>query len=567
MPFPRLLIALSAVLSLLACALPAAAQIDIAPREGRRALGINTAEVVGWSTELPFLDVARSATEWVGHTGDGWGGMSEAELFASGALDQDGWVVDFPRGLRKISTFVLQELPEGMTSAAGTWHVTWEGSAYLGFQGAVRNVRYGDNSATFDYIPGQGGVLIEFNRGTMRNLSVVHERNLERFAQGEIFNPDWLARVGDMEILRFMDWMRTNNSTLEHWADRPQVSDYSWARRGVPLEIMIRLANETGAEPWFTLPHLADEDYVTNFATMVRDQLDPSLRGWFEFSNEVWNWSFTQADWAEQSARARWNRDWAWVQFGAVHAAEVMRQIDAVYEGEEARRVRVLGLFTGWIGLEQDMLNAPDYIAEDPANRPPHEFFDVVAVTGYFSGEMHTEEKSPLIHEWIDASHAAAEQAGRAAGLSGSALTDYVTAHRFDQAVELAVQDLIDGSVSGNVDNSVRDLIDRTLTYHAGVAAEYGLGLVMYEGGTHVVLSPSEHGDEEMAAFFEALNYSDAMGQVYDVLLEGWQSLTPAPFVAYMDVGRPSIWGGWGHLRHLDDDTARWRSLMAASER
>lgn len=569
MPFPRLIRPLIAALIALATllALPAMAEVDIAPREGRRALGINTAEVVGWSTELPFLDVARSATEWVGHTGDGWGGMTEAELFASGALDENGWVVAFPRGLRKISTFVLQELPAEMTSTAGTWHVTWEGSAYLGFQGAVRNVRYGENSATFDYIPGQGGVMIEFNRGTLSNLSVVHERNLDRFANGELFNPDWLARVGDMEILRFLDWMRTNNSTVEHWDQRAQVSDYSWARRGVPLEIMIRLANETGAEPWFTLPHLADDDYVRNFAQMVHDQLDPSLRGWFEFSNEVWNWSFAQADWAEQSARARWNREWAWVQFGAVRAAEVMRQIDTIYAGDEARRVRVLGLFTGWIGLEQDMLNAPDYMAEDSANRPPHEFFDVLAVTGYFSGEMHTEEKSPLIHEWIDASHAAAEEAGRGQGLSGADLDAYVQAHRFDQAIEVAAQDLIDGSVSGKPDNSVRDLIDRTLTYHAGVAEQFGLGLVMYEGGTHVVLSPSEHGDEEMAAFFEALNYSDAMGRVYEVLLEGWQSLTPAPFVAYMDVGRPSIWGGWGHLRHLDDDTARWRALMAASER
>ncbi|MBN8292187.1 hypothetical protein JI664_09455 [Rhodobacter sp. NTK016B] len=567
MPFKPLSAALRALVTLivLAVAGTAGAQIDTAAREGRRALGMNLAEVVGWSTELPFIDVMHSAARWTGHTGSGWGGMDADALEASGALDADGWVPEFPHSVRRLSTFVLVDLPAEMTSAAGTWHATWEGTAYLGFTGAARNVRYGDNSATFEFTPGQGSVLIEFNRGSLRNLSIVHERNLERHAAGEIFNPDWLARVADMEILRFMDWMLTNNSTLSHWRDRPQVGDYTYARHGVPVEIMLALANQTGAEPWFTLPHLADDDYVRQFAQMVKDGLNPDLRAWYEFSNEIWNWGFTQADWAEQNARARWNRDWAWVQFGAVRAAEVMRVIDTVYAGDEDRRVRVLGLFTAWLGLEHDMLEAPDYIAEDPAHRPPHEAFDALAVTGYFSAELHSEDKAPLIRDWLRESRAEAEAAARAQGLSGGAFDDYVAAHRFDRAIDLAAQELTDGSVSGDAEHSVRDLIDRTLTHHAQVAEEYGMALVMYEGGTHVVVSPSEHSNEDLVEFFEALNYSEAMGVVYGVLLEGWQRLTPSPFVAYMDIGQPSIWGSWGHLRHLDDDTSRWRALMEAT--
>jgi len=568
MPFPPVVALIRALILLLGLSLPALAQVDTAPREGRRALGMNLAEVVGWSTELPFLDVMHNATRWTGHTGDGWGGMDEEALRAAGALDDEGWIIRFPPGVRRISTFVLVDLPAGMTSTAGTWHATWEGDAYLGFDGAARNVRYGDNSVTFDFTPGNGAVLIQFNRGTLRNLSIVHERNLDRVAAGELFNPDWLARVGDMEILRFMDWMLTNNSEATDWDERARVSDYSWSSRGVPVEIMVELANQTGAEPWFTLPHLADDDYARHFAETVRDSLRHDLRAWFEFSNEIWNWSFTQANWAEQNARARWNRDWAWVQFGAVRAAEVMRVIDEVYQGAEGRRVRVLGLFTGWIGLEHDMLEAPDYVAEDPAtHRPPHEVFDAIAVTGYVSGEMHSEAKREILQGWLRDSRAAAEAAGRAAGLSGRALDDYVAEHRFDQAITLAGQDLIDGSVSGNAENSVRDLVDRTLAHHAEVAREYGLALVMYEGGTHVVVRPEDHRDDELVAFFEALNYSAAMGDVYRELIRGWQALTTAPFVAYMDMGQPSIWGAWGHLRHLDDSNPRWDALIEATAR
>lgn len=556
----RQLLRLAALVLVLAG--PAVAQIDLSPREGRRALGLNLAEVTGWNTGMPFIDQMRNGVTWVGHTGSGWGGMDQEDLFEAGALDADGWVVAFPRNVRRISTFVLMEIPAGMTSAAGTWHARWEGTAHLGFVGAARDVRYGDNSATFSFTPGDGAVLIEFNRGTLSNLTVVHERNLEMHAAGALFNPDWLARVGDVAVMRFMDWMRTNGSEVQTWDQRPRLSDYSWARRGVPLEVMLRLANETGADPWFTLPHLADDDYVRRFAEMVRDGLGSDLRAWFEFSNEVWNWSFPQADWAEQAARARWNREWAWVQYGAVRAAEVMRVIDTVYAGQELRRVRVLGLFTAWLELEADMLAAPDYVAENSAHRPPREFFDALAVTGYFSGELHAESRRDRVQAWLAESRVAATTQADALGLTGEQRDTHIAAHRFDLAIQRAGVDLI-----GGPEHSVRHLLDTILAHHVRIARENGMALVMYEGGTHVVTMPQDHGDTELVAFFEALNYSEVMGEAYRVLLEGWQALTPAPFVAYYDIGRPTIWGSWGQLRHLEDDTPRWRALMDLTAR
>jgi len=555
------------ILCLILCLLPglAAAQIDTGAREGRRALGLNLAGLAHWSTQLPFIDVMRGGGRWVGHLPGQWGGFEDTQLREMGALDEDGWVLEVPRGATKISTFVLTDLPVEMTSAAGRYVARWEGTAYLGFSGAARNVRYGDNSATFDFEPGQGSVMIEFLRGSLSNLTVIHERHFADFARGRVFNPDWLARVGDVEIMRFMDWMLTNNSEVVSFDQRAQVSDYTWDYRGVPLEILIQLANETGAEPWFTLPHLADDAYVASFAQMVHDQLNPELRAWFEFSNEVWNWQFTQADWAETNARARWNRDWAWVQFGAVRAAEVMRVIDTVYAQAPERRVRVLGLFTGWLGLEEDMLEAPDFMAEDPSHRPPHEFFDALAVTGYFTSELHNENRQGMVADWLYESLDAAQVAANDLGLRGADRDAYVAEHRFDLAIERAGAELLDGSVSGNPENSVRDLLDRTLAHHVAVAERYELALVMYEGGTHVVARPDQHEDEALLEFFEALNYSEEMGAAYDALLAGWQELTPSPFVAYMDIGTPGRWGSWGHLRHLDDQTPRWDALMRAS--
>ena len=49
--------------------------------------------------------------------------------------------------------------------------------------------------------------------------------------------------------------MATNDSEQSAWKDRPKVSDARWSGKGVPLEIMVELANRLKTEPWFTLPH------------------------------------------------------------------------------------------------------------------------------------------------------------------------------------------------------------------------------------------------------------------------------------------------------------------------
>jgi hypothetical protein len=76
-----------------------------------------------------------------------------------------------------------------------------------------------------------------------------------------------------------------------------------------------------------------------------------------------------------------------------------------------------------------------------------------------------------------------------------------------------------------------------------------------------VVANGSLLDDEEVTAFFHHLNYSSQMGALYDHLQEGWATLTPAPFNAFVDVYAPNKWGSWGGLRHLGDDNPRWQAL------
>jgi hypothetical protein len=536
----------------------AVAPVSMTPRAGRLDLALNLSAISSWSSSQPFLDIMRTAQEWSNHD----------QLAAAGILDEHGWIAQPLSRVGAAVTQILLDVPEGAVSLAGRYVARWEGDAIVGFGGRAQGARYGNQTASFNYTPGHGSVMIEIRRGTLRNLTIVHERHLERFDAGEIFNPDWLALVQDAAQLRFMDWANTNNSTITQWDERPRIGDYTWTRGGgVPLEIMLRLANETGAEPWLTVPHLADDAYMRAYAETVRQDLRPDLRAWIEFSNEVWNWSFLQADWAETAAQARWGQDWAWVQLYAVRAAEVMNIFSQVFAGEQDRLVRVMGMFTGWLGLEHDMLNAPLYVAEAPGqNHPPFQSFDAYAVTAYFSGQLHEDHKQPVVANWLRESRGLAERAADAAGLTGQARSAYIQTHRFDHAVALAARELRDGSVTGQGDDSLRNLLDVTLAHHAGVAREYGLALVMYEGGSHVVTPYSAHDDVEMIDFLEALNYSPEFGELTRDLVTGWRQIADGPFNQFTEVERHSIWGSWGARRHLDDDNPRWRALIEAAQ-
>ncbi len=527
-------------------------------------LGLGLAGVNDWSPQQPFLDVMKTARPWVGHLPGQWGGWEEAQLAAGGYLDAQGWPTAIPPDLTGITTLILTDLAADAGAVAGRYLLTYQGTGTLIVEGRAQVITTDPGRITFDYSPGEGAVLLTLTAtdpaNPLRTITVVREDRAAALAAGEIFNPDWLDRIRGVKLIRFMDWMATNNSTLAQAADRPRPDDYTWARNGVPMETMIALANTLNADPWFTMPHLADDGLIGALATLTRDTLNPALNAHVEFSNEIWNWQFTQAQWAEDQGKARWGDQYTWVQFAALRAAEVMDIWTATYGAVAPTRLtRILATQTGWYGLEEQILDAPRAVAE--GRKPPVESFDAYAVTGYFSALLGSDPKIPFVKDWIAQSTAATEKAIAEQSLAGAAAADYRTEHRYDLAFTYAAQELRDGSLTGDPTDSLTTVLAEMLPYHATIAANRGLKLMMYEGGTHVVGYGATIDDPELTAFFTALNYSPEMGALYTDLLAGWSVLSPEPFNAYVDVARPIKWGSWGALRHLTDDNPRWQSL------
>jgi hypothetical protein len=292
------------------------------------------------------------------------------------------------------------------------------------------------------------------------------------------------------------------------------------------------------------MPHMASDALIRFYADYAHTHLEPDQKAWVEYSNEVWNGQFTQAQWAAAQAKARWNDEAAAVQFYALRASEVA-DIWAEEFGDdaEARLVRVIATQTGWLGLEEMILNAPRVVAEGKPE--PYTHFDAYAVTGYFSAILGTDAMSVTIKEWL------AESA------SGAANAD----SRYDLAVARTAQELRDGSVTGATADTLKTVVTEILPYHAEIARKSGLQLVMYEGGTHVVGYGPVVDDAEMTAFFTHFNYTPEMADLYGVMLAEWAKLTDAPFNAFVDVYAPGKWGSWGAMRHLGDDNPRWQVL------
>lgn len=537
-------------------------------------IGFGLAGISDYSPQQPFIDIMKSSRPWVGHTSTEWGAWQHKEFLENGYLDSNGWLKSMPPNIVAVETLFLTIMPAEATWVKGRYRLTYEGTGRIYVKSMLRDWEGSDGEIWFETEPGGAQTSVAITQtdpaGTgdyIRNISIVKEEHIAAFEAGEIFNPYWLTHMRDARLVRFMDWMATNNSTQSEWSDRPTPSDYTYSLRGVPLEVMVKLANQIGADPWFSMPHPATDEYMRCFAQGVHQLLRPDLKAHVEFSNEVWNWAFGQAEWAEDRGMERWGQSDTYAQFYAVRSLDMARIWDDVYGADaDQRLVKIISSQTGWLGRETDILAPPLWREEDPSqNTDLAGAFDAYAVTGYFGYGL-GDSKEPQVRDWIAQSLKEAQDRSAAMGLSGAAQANFVEQHRFDRAIEIAAQDLRDGSVTGEKDGTLADYLENVLPYQINIARTHDLDLIMYEGGTHIVGIGHVVDDDEITAFFVALNYSEQMGELYRDLMEGWKTAGGTVFNIYIDVAGPGAWGSWGALRHLNDTNPRWEAIAAFNE-
>ena len=503
-------------------------------------IGMNLVNTNYYGTEYPFIDRMKLASSW------------RSFGIKAVPVDQYGNPTGIPADTGKI--YAMVPIDPASAGTSSTYVLTYTGTADISPNGATI-ISQTPGRIVFSYAR-DTMLAVDFNSISAgdppKNIHVVRADQEGLFKAGEIFNPAFTARISAFDTLRYMDWMNTNATNVTSWAGRTQMSGVTWQDDGdnnVPIEVMVALANETKTNMWLNVPTKADDDYVRQMMTYVRDHLDPSLSVRLEYSNEVWNTSFQQASYAAQQGAKLWDKDtngngviegsehyWAgWATYSGYRAAQVANIANQVFAGSPDRLNNVLATQTDWPGLESFVLDGVSRANLGSVSS----LFEDYAITTYF-GDLSgaTEADRATILSWARSGNAG------------------VT------AAFAALKDGTGVSASGSVASMAA-----VYAYHAAVATKAALNLVAYEGGVGLAAyNFSAVDQQEVMAFFGRLNADSRMGDLYAQTVSDFSAAGGKLMNAFNDAGTDTIWGTWGTLKSIyDPNTPAWNALLAAA--
>lgn len=471
----------------------------------RNQFGMNLSGVIDWTREWPLVDVFKPSRRWITK------GPGEFAFDAQGnPLLQPGQAVE---------TLMVREINGHYPG--GRYVATWEGTGTVAMtRWDVRKVvSTAPHRLELEVVPGDGGIQVEITASDPKDPI----RNIHCWMPGfekarSPFHPLFVERLQPFSVIRFMDWQQTNNSPVRTWGERAKLTDARYSTEaGMPPVLLIELANTLKADPWFCMPHLADDDFVQRFAMLVKEKLAPDRRIYLEYSNEVWNSQFKQANHARERGLAMGlssNDYQAQLRFYSQRAVEMFRIWEQVFGGRK-QLVRVLAAQAANPWTSEQVLGWKDAWKQA----------DALAVAPYF----------------------------------GNAFGDPKTQER---VAKLPVTTLL-SELKKEIDSSNKEMIAR----QSAVARKANLQLIAYEGGQHLAGYAGTENNEALTNLFIAANRHPGMHDLYRAHLRNWFQSGGGLFVVFSNVSKPSKWGSWGALEYQDqpvEQAPKYRAILEA---
>jgi hypothetical protein len=275
---------------------------------------------VGWGDPVDYFGKPKVASD-----ANGWPTADAGHLFWSGADPT-----------KTGGTYLLQFTGQAQVSGMiGRGHFSAGGTDY----GAMLPA-----GAGYDPVTNTTTATVAVDGTDLFGLNFTHTRRLPHDAEGtgvtnvQFMRPTIVGGTtsyqpgdlfaGDVKqaFSRFttIRYLTANFNAEKQWADRklPGAMQATYGDRAALWENEVMLANETGKDLYITLPVGASEDYVRNLALLIRNGsdgvmpyaepvadpvypgLNPNLRVYVEWGNEIWNWAFSQGGWAADAGRA-----------------------------------------------------------------------------------------------------------------------------------------------------------------------------------------------------------------------------------------------------------------------
>ena len=541
------------------------------PSKGTLPIGMNLAGIADWEPGFPFLNLMWGARVWLTRNvaGDGpW----NTEMTAKLELDENGYPLEVPFQPEDAdgpqSVFTL--LPNVLT--AGTYVILYDGVGEIGTAGGTKIVDSKPGRIVIsmaheaNVTPEEISILRSVRGDHIRNVRVLPIAHEHADLQTNPFRPEVIAFCRPWHCLRFMDWLGTNNSGNQKWADRKKPTfctqvgaegdvlgllgnaTPAWERKwasGVAIELCVKLANLTRTDAWLCVPHLADDDYIAEMAKLVKAQLDPSLKVYVEFSNEIWNWQFQQAHWmlrselagdlvSETAAAPPWKHNIKPKQFrdgvvasGAGEGSDHPERIGALFRRcfriwEEVfsgiDRIRLVRVCTVQADWGDTALRTLTWVMRNGG-------CDALSPGGYFGPNADTYRR------W------------EAAGARLTA-ADVIADMRF----------IIDANRS-------------VIAEMAGYANKAKVPLIIYEGGQHI--QPLAQAETPYNPALAAAQTHPKMYDLYRRHLSNYSERGATLFCAFSSVGRKGTrWGSWGHVERYGKGPGaapKYRAILDAN--
>ena len=463
-------------------------------------VGINVSGMAYWVQERAFRDYMKSAGNWITFNASGGGAW---DTYRSGEMPQD------PDGYPTVVPFPSSQGLQGarmMISAGGhmqpgvDYVLLYDGEGTFGLQGGIQNVVVTPGRITFriadDY---RDNVWLNINTSTqgnhVRNMRLVKASDEAVYAT-QPFDPNFIERIRPFKAIRFLDWSTANNATpLNTWADRttPTRVTQAGGPSGIAVEYIVQLANMLDQDIWLTIPHLASDAYLQDMAAYFRDHLESDRTLYLEYSNEVWNWMFSQAGWVDQHGAGNLNYARKYAE-RAVHLFAVWHQVFGA-QSHRVKRVFNVQAVNPWYGREVLSHASPAQ-------------YDYLSPSWYFGYSGTCEQNLDVL------------------GASATA-EDVVNCARetYNQAFSAIRQNYLNASL-------------------------FGKEVVNYEGGQHITTIG-------VTRSFQAATYASqihpTMYTLYNDVMNDLRRLGSRLAMAYTLAGaRQSVYGSWGHLEDTD---------------
>ena len=282
---------------------PVPDQQPAGPQWTRPLLGMNLESLKDYERSFMFIDVIKTSRTW---------GTPDKPYDAKGPIGDDGW----PSG--DFGTCCLTETK----NVSGIYKFSATGRADITAPGSpakIANLVYDAvrNRTTADIVvaaPENKVVTLNLafrntavsnTDGGLKDIKLLRPGYSDEANDRQVFTTEFLGSIKPFDALRFMDYLRTNNSEVAHWDDRCKVETPQYVgARGAPYELAIEMGNRMDKDIWLNVPALADDDFIRQLGALIRQKLKPDRAAYIEYSNEVWNGQFKQFKQNEAAAQA-----------------------------------------------------------------------------------------------------------------------------------------------------------------------------------------------------------------------------------------------------------------------